>query len=97
MPRHSPSRAGGAARRIQNSVDPAHPGKTSYPVRGADTRRDRGLGQGKEILRRWAGAVVDGVFYIGRSFGTRCDAVDWGCQVSVLSGLVLSGGVKWVD
>ena len=26
----------------------------------------------------------------------RGDAVDWGCQVSVMSGLAVSGEVKWV-
>ena len=94
MPRHSPSRAGGAAWRIQNLVDPAHPGKTSYPVRGADTRRDRGLGKGKEILRRWAGAV-DGVFTLDAP-SVRGVAVDWGCQVRFCQVSVVSGEVKWV-
>ena len=36
-------------------------------------------------------------FYIGLSYLVRGDAVDWGCQVSVMSGLVVSGEVKWVD
>ena len=62
--------------------------------------RRAGLPPGSRDGNAAAGGGVFAV-WVGRDFTLDSplvwgDAVDWECQVSVLSGLVVSGGVKWL-
>ena len=48
-------------------------------------------GRGRRICRAGGGGILHWTLLLIRG-----DAVDWGCQVSVVSGLVVSGEVKWL-